>query len=73
MINKIDFFQEVKIVSSKGRPEFIGRNGVIVGISEEDGILYGYAARVDGYEYVVCFEPDELEPTGKKFKREDFY
>ncbi|MEC5321575.1 hypothetical protein VSX61_22065 [Brenneria populi subsp. brevivirga] len=73
MTEKIDFYQEITIIKSTVRPEFIGRTGVVMGISEEDNILYGYTVRIQDYDYLVFFDPDDLEPTGKRFKREDFY
>ena len=77
MSEKIDFYQEVRIVKSAKYPEFIGRKAIIMGISEDideaGNVNLGYSARVDGYERSVCFDDGELEPTGKRFKREDFY
>lgn len=77
MTDKIDFFQEVIILKSENHPDFVGRKGVVLGISEdfdEQGrIKYGYATTVEGAKHVYSFEADQLEPTGIFFKREDFY
>ena len=47
--------------------------GISEDIDEAGNVNLGYSARVDGYERSVCFDDGELEPTGKRFKREDFY
>ncbi|MDQ7099503.1 MULTISPECIES: Imm31 family immunity protein [unclassified Serratia (in: enterobacteria)] len=77
MSGKIDFYHEVTIIKSAKCPEFIGRKAIVMGISEDideaGNVHFGYSVRVDGYEYSVCFDDGELEPTGKRFKREDFY
>jgi hypothetical protein len=70
---KIDFYQEVEVVSNAKNKAYAGQKGVVMGISEEDGILYGYAVTIHGMETCVCFDKDEVVPTGVKFKREDFY
>ncbi len=44
-----------------------------MGIGEEDGIIYSYAVSLLDGESGLCFSPDCLKPTGKQFKREDFY
>ena len=90
-MTKFDFYQEVEILPNCPYAEYIGKKGVIMGISEEDGIIYSYAVSLldGGYEvslldgdYEVslldgetglCFSPDCLKPTGKQFKRENFY
>lgn len=40
---KVDFYQEVIIKSSYDNKKYIGKKGVVLGISEENGIIYGYA------------------------------
>ncbi len=90
-MTKFDFFQEVEILPNCPYAEYIGKKGVIMGISEEDGIIYSYAVSLLDGDYEVslldgdyevslldgetglCFSPDCLKPTGKQFKRENFY
>lgn len=43
---KIDFYQEVEIIEGKDKnkttKKYIGRKGVVMGISEENGTIYGF-------------------------------
>ncbi len=73
MKNKIDFDSEVEIQTSCTHKEYIGCKGIVVGISEEDGVIYSYAVSLLDGKSGLCFSPDCLKPTGKQFKREDFY
>ena len=73
MKNKIDFDSEVEIQTSCTHKEYIGCKGIVVGISKEDGVIYGYGVVINGKETVSYFDKDDLKPTGKQFKREDFY
>ena len=81
-MTKFDFYQEVEILPNCPYAEYIGKKGVIMGISEEDGIIYSYEVSLLDGDYEVslldgetglCFSPDCLKPTGKQFKRENFY
>lgn len=73
MNNKIDFYQEVIVLPNSAQKQYIGQKGVVMGISEEDGIFYGYGVLIDGKKTIDFFTEDELSPTGKQFRREDFY
>ncbi|WP_392562171.1 Imm31 family immunity protein [Orbus sturtevantii] len=73
MTEKLCFYEEVEILPTTMLKQFIGKKGAIVGISEEDGILYGYAVLIHGREEIDCFDAKDVKPTGKRFKREDFY
>jgi hypothetical protein len=66
-----DRYCEVEILNTPETKEYAGRKGVILGTSEEDGILYGYGVWID--EEVVCFTPNQVEKTGVQFNEEDFY
>lgn len=44
-----------------------------MGISEEEGIVYGYAVRVDGKDEGYYFKADELIGTGEFVDRSVFY
>ncbi|WGM07902.1 Imm31 family immunity protein (plasmid) [Arsenophonus nasoniae] len=70
---KIDFYQEVEVREGAKNSNYAKCKGVVLGISEEDGIVYGYAVAIHGKENTVYFEKDDLIPTGIAFKREDFY
>ena len=72
-MTKFDFYQEVEILPNCPYAEYIGKKGVIMGIGEEDGVIYSYAVSLLDGESGLCFSPDCLKPTGKQFKREDFY
>lgn len=77
MREKIKFYQEIIISTPKKHPEFTGRKGVVMGISEhtdESGqTVYGYSASVEGCNTLYSFDDDEIEATGVTYKREDFY
>lgn len=73
MINtKIDFYYEVK-VSQTAPKKYHERIGVVLGISEENGVLYGYAVRLNDQEATVFFNKDDVVPTGKIYSKNDFY
>lgn len=71
---KISFFEKVIIRNSRKFPELNGRTGVMLGISEQDGIVYGYAVDVDGDDDGgYYFKPDEIIGTGEFVDRSVFY
>jgi len=70
---KIDFYQEVQIKDDAKTLEYRGQKGAIIGISEEAGVLYGYAVHIHGMDYLIYFDKNEVFPTGIKFSREDYY
>jgi len=72
-MSKFEFYQEVEILPNCLYAEYIGKKGVIMGIGEEDGVIYSYAVSLLDGESGLCFSPDCLKPTGKQFKRENFY
>ena len=72
-MTKFEFYQEVEILPNCLYAEYIGKKGVIMGIGEEDGVIYSYAVSLLDGESGLCFSPDCLKPTGKQFKRENFY
>lgn len=75
MDNKINFYQEIEVLPSNNQQheKYVGRKGGVMGISEEDGILYGYAIKLYDYEYLLCFDKDEVKATGKQLEQDDFY
>jgi len=70
---KLDFYTEVEISQHADNAELRGKIGVIMGISEEDGIIYGYSVSFKDLPYCHAVGVDEVSPTGRTFKREDFY
>jgi len=70
---KIDFYQEVQIKNNAKTFEYRGQKGAVLGISEENGVLYGYAVHIHGMDHLVFFDKDEVFPTGIKLSREDYY
>jgi len=72
-INKFEFYQEVEILPNSLQKECVGKIGIMTGVSEENGVIYGYAVDLYDEEYGYYFKADCLKPTGKQFKREDFY
>lgn len=72
-MQKLDFFQEVQVGTYCLNKLYHGKKGVVLGISEEDGVVYGYAVLIHGADETVYFDMKDLTPTGKMFLREDFY
>lgn len=75
MNSKINFYQEVEILPSnnKKNEKYVGKKGGVMGVSEEDGILYGYSVKLYDEEYLLSFDKEEVVATGKQLKQEDFY
>lgn len=69
---KIEFYSEV-MISEDFPGDHRGKLGVIIGISEEDEILYGYSVLLHGEGYAIYLDKQYAIPTGKSFSREDFY
>lgn len=53
---KITFYQEVQVNVGCRDSEYQGLKGAVLGTSEEDGILYGYAVRLHGRDVTTYFE-----------------
>ncbi|WP_407274375.1 hypothetical protein V6C39_01010 [Dickeya ananatis] len=75
MEKKIGFYQEVRISPNckEKNKEYIGKKGGVMGVSEEDGVLYGYSIKLYDEEYLLSFDKDEVIPTGKQLTQDDFY
>lgn len=75
MQNKISFYQEVKISANckEKNKKYIGKKGGVMGVIEEDGILYGYSIKLYEEEYLLSFDKDEVIPTGRQLTQVDFY
>lgn len=75
MENKIDFYQEI-IISPNCKDKnkkYAGKKGGVMGVSEENGIIYGYSIKLYDEEYLLSFDKDEVIPTGNQLTQEDFY
>lgn len=70
---KINFYHEVEICSTVPNSQYQGRKGAVLGVSEENGVIYGYAVLIDGEKNTVYFDKNDLRPTGVQFRREKFY
>ncbi|MGJ8521570.1 hypothetical protein R84981_000231 [Carnimonas sp. R-84981] len=73
MNERIDFYSEVIIKNTANNSKIRGKKGIIMAISEEAGIIYGYSVRIDGFQYSIIVNEGDVSPTGKKFRREDFF
>jgi hypothetical protein len=70
---KLGFFEKVKIVSCNDFPAMVGRIGIVLGISEEEGKIYGYSVYfLEGDEGII-FTPEELQGTGEYVDRRLIY
>ncbi len=72
-IGKIDFYQEVEVCAAAKNSKYRGMKGAVLGVSEEGGVIYGYAVLIHGESNSVYFDKNELMPTGVEFSRDDFY
>jgi len=61
---RLAFFEKVIIQNSRKFPELNGRTGVVLGISEEDGHVFGYSVTLDGETEGYYFKADEIMGTG---------
>lgn len=68
---KADFFQEVEICNLSH--EYFGRKGVVLGISEEGGRVFGYAVLLHGFDLTIYFDCGDVAVTGVTFSKGDFY
>jgi len=75
MENKVGFYQEVEISTDckERNKKYAGKKGGVMGVSEEDGILYGYSIKLYDEEYLLSFDKNEVIPTGKQLTQDDFY
>lgn len=69
----LSFYEKVRVTNSQKAPECNGKTGVVLGISEEDGTVYGYGVHFSDEEEGYFFPPEELEGTGEFADPRDFY
>ena len=70
--NGLDYYSEI-IISNDYPGNKKGRKGVILGISEENNIIYGYSVLLHGEKLNFFLEEKYAIPTGKKYSRNNFY
>lgn len=44
-----------------------------MGVSEENGVLYGYSIKLYDEEYLLSFDKDEVVATGRQLTQDDFF
>lgn len=69
----LSYFEKVHVTDSRKNPEYNGRIGVVLGISEENGTFYGYDVHFPGEAEGYFFLPEELKGTGEFVDRSEFY
>lgn len=73
-MTRFAFYQEVCLAHPlPHNAEFLGAAGAVVGIGDEPGHPVLYGLLLPGHDHLVSCEEHELEPTGRQFRREDFY
>jgi hypothetical protein len=71
---KYKFYEVVRVNEKHYRSMFVNKEGAILGMSQnEQNDMWGYTLTFDDLPETYGFEEEELEPTGKMKKREDFY
>lgn len=70
---QFEFYEKVRVTNSQRSPEYKGKTGVVLGVSEEDGKIYGYSVHFPEEEESCMFVPEELEGTGEFADSRDFY
>jgi hypothetical protein len=72
---RFDFYEIVHLSSESGRnAELNGQTGAVIGRAlSDDGLSWSYAVHVYSTGTSSSFDEDELSPTGRHAKREDFY
>lgn len=64
-------FHEIVLVNYTELPP--SSRGCVLGLSEDEEGVYGYAVWVYAEEEVWMFEEEDIQSTGEFAKREDFY
>lgn len=72
MSNRFNFYEIVKVVSTRrSLTEINGREGVVLGMAQNDDGSWGYAISVDDVGWSI--HEDNLVFTGKFSTRDQFY
>jgi hypothetical protein len=74
-IPRFEFYEIVQVISGSGRnAKMNGQTGAVLGRAlSDDGLRWSYAIHVDSTGISWSFNEDELLPTGRHAKKEDFY
>ncbi|MBX3736872.1 MAG: immunity protein 31 [Candidatus Didemnitutus sp.] len=73
-MSRFAFYQEVRVARpSAENAAFADHIGAIIGATAGDDAPIGYALALPGHDQVLLCLESELEPTGRQFRREDFY
>lgn len=70
---RLSFYEKARVTTSQRFPEHNGKTGVVLGISEEDGKVYGYGVHFPEDPEGCFFLPEELETTGEFADPRDFH
>lgn len=70
---RLGFYEKARVSNSQKFPEYNGKVGVVLGISEEDGKIYAYDLGFPGGLEGCMFPPEELESVGEFADGSDFY
>ena len=70
---RLNYYEKVRVIKSQRFPEYNGKTGVVLGISEEDGKICAYDLDFPGDLEGCIFPPEELESTGEFADPRDFY
>ncbi|THV40187.1 hypothetical protein [Glycomyces buryatensis] len=66
----VDFFDVVVVAQTTTQPEFAGRRGVALGVTD---VGRYWAVYIEDIGEAVVFPELELEPTGERTSQEEFY
>ena len=67
-------YEEVKVSRAKSKNSlYADLVGVVVGFTHDPNEPRDYGLLVDGLDEMVVLSEEELEATGRQFKREDLY
>lgn len=70
---KVSYYEKVIVRASDRFPNYIGKMGVVLGISEDDDRIYAHTVFFQNEDEGVSFLPTELEATGELVDRSEFY
>jgi len=70
---RLNYYEKVRVTKCQRFPEYNGKTGVVLGISDEDGKTFTYALAFPGDVEGCIFLPEELERTGEFADPRDFY
>lgn len=70
---RLNFYEKARVTNCPSSPEYNGKVGVVLGISEEGGKIFSYSLSFSGDLESCIFRPEELESTGEFANPRDFY